>query len=146
MSDSHHSSLLETELLAPAGCFPSLQAAIDNGADAVYFGLAQLNMRARARRSFNVPDLKEIMERLHTGGVKGYLTLNTLLYEHDLNICRKMLETAVEENVDGVIVSDMAAVQMANELGLEVHLSTQLSLSNYESVKFYAPYCDGQPG
>lgn len=132
----------DTELLAPAGCFPSLQAAIDNGADAVYFGLAQLNMRARARRSFNVPDLEEIMTRLHTAEVKGYLTLNTLLYEHDLKLCRKMLEAAVEENVDGVILSDMAAVQMANELGLEVHLSTQLSLSNFESVKFYAPYCD----
>ncbi len=130
------------ELLAPAGCFPSLQAAIDNGADAVYFGLAQLNMRARARRSFNVPDLKEIITRLHDAGVKGYLTLNTLLYEHDLKLCQKMLETAADENVDGVILSDMAAVQMANKLGLEVHLSTQLSLSNFESVKFYAPYCD----
>lgn len=133
---------VDTELLAPAGCFPSLQAAIDNGADAVYFGLAQLNMRARARRSFNVPDLKEIMSRLHAAGVKGCLTLNTLLYEHDLKLCQKMLETAVAENVDAVIVSDMAAVRMANELGLEVHLSTQLSLSNFESVKFYAPYCD----
>lgn len=130
------------ELLAPAGCFPSLQAAIDNGADAVYFGLAQLNMRARARRSFNVPDLQEIMTRLHEAKIKGYLTLNTLLYEHDLKLCRKMLETAKAENVDGVILSDMAAVQMANELDIEVHLSTQLSLSNFESVKFYAPYCD----
>lgn len=132
----------ETELLAPAGCFASLQAAIDNGADSVYFGLAQLNMRARARRSFNVPDLKEIMARLHGKGVKGCLTLNTLLYEHDLGIARKMLETAKDEKVDAVIVSDMAAVEMANELDLEVHLSTQLSLSNYDAVKFYAPYCD----
>ncbi|MFK7909907.1 MAG: U32 family peptidase [Akkermansiaceae bacterium] len=132
----------DTELLAPAGCFPSLQAAIDNGADAVYFGLAQLNMRARARRSFNVPDLEEIMTRLHDANVKGCLTLNTLLYEHDLKLCRKMLETAAEQNVDAVIMSDMAAVQMANEIGLEVHLSTQLSLSNYDAVKFYAPYCD----
>ncbi len=133
---------MDTELLAPAGCFPSLQAAIDNGADAVYFGLAQLNMRARARRSFDVPDLPKIMKRLHDSGLKGYLTLNTLLYEHDLKLCRKMLETAASENVDGVIISDMAAVQMANELELEVHLSTQLSLSNFQSVKFYAPYCD----
>ncbi len=142
MTESTTQSLPETELLAPAGCFASLQAAIDNGADAVYFGLAQLNMRARARRSFNTPDLKEIMQRLHAAGVKGYLTLNTLLYEHDLKVCRKMLETAAAENVDGVIVSDMAAVQMANELDIEVHLSTQLSLSNYDAVKFYAPYCD----
>ncbi|MCP5535531.1 MAG: U32 family peptidase [Akkermansiaceae bacterium] len=142
VTDPSLATLPETELLAPAGCFPSLQAAIDNGADSVYFGLAQLNMRARARRSFNVPDLREIITRLHDAGVKGCLTLNTLLYEHDLNLARKMLETAREENVDAVILSDMAAMQMANELGLEVHLSTQLSLSNYDSVKFYAPYCD----
>jgi len=141
-SSSKNSIPLGTELLAPAGCFASLQAAIDNGADSVYFGLAQLNMRARARRSFNVPDLKDIMSRLHDAGVKGCLTLNTLLYEHDLNLARKMLETAKEHEVDAVILSDMAAMQMANELDLEVHLSTQLSLSNYESVKFYAPYCD----
>ncbi len=141
-STSANSTLNDTELLAPAGCFPSLQAAIDNGADSVYFGLAQLNMRARARRSFNVPDLKDIMSRLKDAGVKGCLTLNTLLYEHDLNLARKMLETAKDQGVDAVILSDMAAMQMANEIGLEVHLSTQLSLSNYESVKFYAPYCD----
>ncbi len=89
-----------------------------------------------------MPDLKEIMRRLHDAGVKGYLTLNTLLYEHDLKLCQKMIETAVAENVDGAILSDMAAVKMANEAGLEVHLSTQLSLSNFEAVKFYAPYCD----
>ncbi len=130
------------ELLAPAGCFPSLQAGIDNGADAIYFGLAQLNMRARARRSFQVSDLEEIISRIHTAKIKGYLTLNTLLYEHDLKLCKKMLETAAAHNVDGVILSDMAAVQMANELDLEVHLSTQLSLSNFNAVKFYAPYCD----
>lgn len=135
-------TMTDTELLAPAGCFASLQAAIDHGADSVYFGLAQLNMRARARRSFNVNDLKEIISRLHEAGVKGCLTLNTLLYEHDLALARKMLETAREHDVDAVILSDMAAMQMANELGLEVHLSTQLSLSNYDAVKFYAPYCD----
>lgn len=142
MTKPINSNLPKTELLAPAGCFASLQAAIDSGADAVYFGLAQLNMRARARRSFNVPDLKEIITRLHDAGVKGCLTLNTLLYEHDLNIARKMIETAKEENVDAIIASDMAAIRMANEAGLEVHLSTQLSLSNYDSVEFYAPYCD----
>ncbi len=132
----------DIELLAPAGCYASLQAAIDSGADAVYFGLAQLNMRARARRSFHIKDLTEIMTRLKEAGVLGYLTLNTLLYPHDMAMCRRLMEAAVQQRVDGVIVADMAAVQMANELGLEVHLSTQLSLSNYEAVKFYAPYCD----
>jgi putative protease len=131
-----------TELLAPAGCYASLQAAIDAGADAVYFGLAQLNMRARSRRSFHLDDLPAIMERCHAAGVRGYLTLNTLLYDHDLKLCYKLLETAKALGVDAVIAADMACILKARELGLEVHLSTQLSVSNFESFKFYAQFCD----
>jgi putative protease len=130
------------ELLAPAGCLPSLQAAIDHGADAVYFGLAQLNMRARARRSFGHDDLPEIMERCRAGGVKGYLTLNTILYDHDLPMARRLLEHAAAHQVDAVIMSDMAAIRIARELGLEVHLSTQLSISNFETFRFYAQFGD----
>jgi putative protease len=130
------------EILSPAGCYASLQAAIDGGADAVYFGLAQLNMRARSRRSFHVQDLAEIMQRCRAGRIRGYLTLNTLLYDHDLKLCYKLLETAKEQRVDAVICADMACVLKARELGLEVHLSTQLSISNYESFKFYAQFCD----
>jgi len=130
------------ELLAPAGCFPSLHAAIANGADAVYFGLAQLNMRARARRSFDKEDLPEICRICKEGKVRAYLTLNTLMYEHDLQLCKTLLELAVEHGVDAVIVSDMAVVTMATNLGLEIHLSTQLSISNSESIRFYAPLCD----
>ena len=130
------------EILSPAGCYASLQAAIDAGADAVYFGLAQLNMRARSRRSFHVNDLEEIMQRCRAGGIRGYLTLNTLLYDHDLKLCFKLLETAKEQGVDAVIAADMACILKARELGLEVHLSTQLSISNFESFKFYAQFCD----
>lgn len=130
------------EILSPAGCYASLQAAIDGGADAVYFGLAQLNMRARSRRSFHVEDLEEIMGRCRAGGIRGYLTLNTLLYDHDLKLCYKLLKTAKEQGVDAVISADMACVMKARELGLEVHLSTQLSISNFESFKFYAQFCD----
>jgi len=133
---------MQTELLAPAGCYASLQAAFDAGADAVYFGLAQLNMRARSRRSFHVDDLATIMERCHAAGVRGYLTLNTLLYDHDLKLCYKLLETAKTHGVHAVIAADMACILKARELGLEVHLSTQLSVSNYESFKFYAQFCD----
>ena len=132
----------ESELLAPAGCFPSLQAGIKAGADSVYFGVAQLNMRARARRSFELSDIPEILDICHKHGIKGYLTLNTLLYDYDAKAARKILEAGREGNVDAVILADMAAVQMANEMGLEVHLSTQLSISNFETVKFYAPFCD----
>ncbi|MDQ8202496.1 peptidase U32 family protein [Pelagicoccus sp. SDUM812003] len=130
------------ELLAPAGCYASLQAAIDAGADSVYFGLAQLNMRARSRRSFHLKDLEEIMSRCHDAGVRGYLTLNTLLYDHDLKLCFALLEEAAKQKVDAVIASDMACILKARELGLEVHLSTQLSVSNYQSFKFYAQFCD----
>ena len=128
--------------MAPAGCFPSLQAGIKAGADSVYFGVAQLNMRARARRSFELSDIPEILDICHKHGIKGYLTLNTLLYDYDAKAARKILEAGREGNVDAVILADMAAVQMANEMGLEVHLSTQLSISNFETVKFYAPFCD----
>ncbi len=130
------------ELLAPAGCYPSLRAAIANGADAVYFGLAQLNMRARSRRSFEREDLAEICRICRESGVKSYLALNTVLYEHDLNLCRELLHDAATHQVSAVILSDMAAVIIAQDLGLEVHLSTQLSISNSESVRFYAPHCD----
>lgn len=132
----------ESELLAPAGCFPSLQAGIKAGADSVYFGVAQLNMRARARRSFELSDIPEILDICHKHGIKGYLTLNTLLYDYDAKAARKILEAGRDGKVDAVILADMAAVQMANEMGLEVHLSTQLSISNFETVKFYAPFCD----
>ena len=134
--------MYEPELLAPAGCYPSLQAAIDAGADAVYFGLSQLNMRARARRSFDLDDLPEITQRCQAAGVKTNLTLNTLLYDHDLKLTRKIMEEAKRCNVSAVIVADMAAVQIANELGLETHISTQLSISNYESFKFYSQFSD----
>jgi len=130
------------EILSPAGCYPSLQAAIGAGADAVYFGLAQLNMRARSRRSFSLKDLSEIMERCHEGGIRGYLALNTLLYDHDLKLCYKLLEEAKAHSVDAIIASDMACILKARELGLEVHISTQLSVSNFESCKFYSQFSD----
>ncbi|MDE0895921.1 MAG: U32 family peptidase, partial [Planctomycetota bacterium] len=136
------STKTKTELLSPAGCYPSLRAAIANGADAVYFGLAQLNMRARARRSFEREDLAEICRICAQSNVKSYMALNTVLYEHDLKLCRELLEDAAKHNISAVILSDMAAVMIAEELGLEVHLSTQLSISNSESVRFYAAHCD----
>ena len=142
MTDTKTRPKYKAEVLAPAGCYPSLQAAINAGADAVYFGLGQLNMRARARKSFHIKDLPEIISRCKEANVLAYLTLNTLLYDHDVILTRKMLETAKEHGIDGVIVADMAAIQMANELGIECHISTQLSISNYQSFKFYAQFSD----
>ena len=108
----------------------------------MYFGLAQLNMRAKARRSFHLEDLPEIIRICKESDVNSCLTLNTLLYEHDLKLARDLLETAHGHDVTAVIASDMAAIQIANEIGLEVHISTQLSISNYESLKFYSQFCD----
>lgn len=134
--------LPETELLAPAGCYPSLEAGIAAGADAVYFGLAQLNMRARSRRSFGLEDLPEIMTRCRAAGVKACLTLNTLLYDHDMKLVYRLIDAAADNEVDAIIASDMACVLRARERRLEVHLSTQLSVSNFEAFKFYTQYCD----
>ena len=142
MQSAHSTSPNIPELLAPAGCFASLQSAIDGGADAIYFGLAQLNMRARARRSFQGSDLSEIMQRIHDGGCRGFLTLNTLLYEHDLPLAYSLLDEAVEQGVDAIIVADIAAMQAARERGLEVHISTQLSISNFPTLRFYAQWAD----
>ena len=130
------------ELLAPAGCYPSLMAGIHAGADAVYFGLQQLNMRARARKSFSLEDLEEISKRCSQHNVKSYLTLNTLLYEHDIKMAKQLIDKAKKYNITGIIAADMAAITYANQIGLEVHISTQLSISNYQSFAFYAQFSD----
>ena len=130
------------ELLAPAGCLPSLQAAIHSGADAIFFGVAQLNMRAKARRSFQASDVAVVTERCHDAGVKVNLCVNTLLYGHDLGMADRLLDLAAEHDVDAVIVADVAAMTGAHERGLEAHLSTQLSVSNYRSFKFYSNWVD----
>lgn len=128
--------------MAPAGDFESLQAAIDNGADSVYFGVEQLNMRARSSKNFRTEDLDEIRRRTARAGVKAYLTLNTVLYDHDLAVAKRLLEQAKHAGLDAVIVSDPAAIQMARETDIPVHLSTQLNISNTEALKFYARYAE----
>ncbi|QQE13481.1 U32 family peptidase [Planctomycetota bacterium] len=130
------------ELLAPAGCFPSLTAAINAGADAIYFGLGNLNMRSVARRSFDVDDLPEIMSRIKEAGIKGYLALNTVVYDNELDKARTILTHAKEQGVDAIILADMAILQICKDLDLPVHLSTQLSISNYEALQFYTPHCE----
>lgn len=130
------------EIMAPVGSFPSLTAAIKAGCDSIYFGAAQLNMRARSSHNFSIEEIKEVAEICHKAGVKCYLTMNTLLYEHDLMMMRKIIDAAKEAKVDAAIIQDIAALQYAREVGLAVHASTQLSISNFDSVKFYAQYAD----
>jgi U32 family peptidase len=130
------------ELMAPAGNFESLQAALDNGADSVYFGVEQLNMRARASINFTLEDLDEISKRCEAKKVRTYLTLNTIIYDHDLSIVKTLLKKAKEANITAVIAMDQAVIASAREIGMEIHISTQINITNIETVKFYAMFAD----
>ncbi|NHM07841.1 U32 family peptidase [Flavobacterium sp. CYK-4] len=130
------------ELMAPAGNFESLQAALDNGADSVYFGVEQLNMRARASVNFTIGDLPEIARRCRQKNVRTYLTLNTIIYDHDLSVVKTLLTQAKAANLTAVIASDQAVIAMARTLGIEVHISTQLNITNIETIKFYSLFAD----
>lgn len=130
------------ELMAPAGNFTSLQAALDSGADSVYFGVEQLNMRARASINFTLEDLPEIARRCQKKGIRTYLTLNTIIYDHDLSIIKTLIDKAVENNITAVIAMDQAVIAYARQVGMEVHISTQINVTNIETVRFYAMFAD----
>ncbi|MBD3280505.1 U32 family peptidase, partial [Candidatus Dojkabacteria bacterium] len=130
------------KILAPAGSFETLQAALDAGADEVYFGIADFNMRATAAANFKREDLEEIVERCRTENVKTNMTVNTVLYDDELEKMRKIIDLAREEGVDSIIAADMATIVYAHSVGLEVHISTQVSISNVETVKFYSKYAN----
>jgi len=132
----------EIEIMAPVGSFESLAAAIQAKADSVYFGIEQLNMRAKSSNNFTTEDLKKIVEICNENNVKSYLTLNTIIYDHDVNIMKQIVNTAKESGVSAIIVSDQAVMNYAKSIGLEVHISTQLNVSNIETVKFYANFAD----
>ncbi|MCY2687684.1 peptidase U32 family protein [Salinimicrobium sp. TH3] len=130
------------ELMAPAGNFESLQAALENGADSVYFGVEQLNMRARASINFTMDDLSEIVKRCETKGVRSYLTLNTIVYDHDLSLIKNLLSAAKQAGITAVIASDQAVIASARGMGIDVHISTQLNITNIETVKFYSLFAE----
>lgn len=130
------------ELMAPAGNFESLQAALDNGADSVYFGVDQLNMRARASINFTMDDLPEIVKRCEAKAVRSYLTLNTIVYDHDLSLIKNLLAAAKSAGITAVIASDQAVIASARGMGMNVHISTQLNITNIETVKFYSHFAE----
>lgn len=132
----------DIEVMAPAGNFESLMAAIQGGADAVYFGVGKLNMRAKSSVNFLEDDLYEIVRICSASNVKTYLTLNTVLYDEDLDGMRQLMDTAKMARVSAVIVSDQAAMEYARKVGLNVHLSTQLNISNSHSLRFYSQWAD----
>ena len=128
--------------MAPAGSFEALQAAIDNGADSVYFGVEQLNMRAKSSINFTLDDLEEISGRCQPLGIRTYLTLNTIIYDHDLSIIKTLINRAKEAEITAIIASDQAVIHYAKTVSMEIHISTQLNVTNIETVKFYALFAD----
>ena len=132
----------EYEIMAPVGSRESLAAAIQAGADSVYFGIGALNMRAHSASAFTINDLREIAQTCHQHGIKSYLTVNTIIYGEDLPLMREIIDAAHEAQVSAVIASDVAVMQYCRQVGVEVHLSTQLNISNIEALTFYAQFAD----
>ena len=128
--------------MAPVGSRESLAAAIQAGADSIYFGIENLNMRARSANTFSIDDLKEIARTCDEHGMKSYLTVNTIIYDNDLALMRTIIDAAKEAGISAVIAADVAVMTYARSIGQEIHLSTQLNISNVEALRFYAQFAD----
>ena len=130
------------EIMAPVGSYESLAAAIQGGADSIYFGIEGLNMRARSSNNFTIDDLHEIARICRENGLKSYLTVNTIIYDNDTELLHRIIDAARDAGLSAVIAGDVAAMSYARSVGVEVHLSTQLNISNTEALKFYAQFAD----
>lgn len=128
--------------MAPAGSYESLAAAIQGKADSIYFGIEGLNMRAKSSNNFTIEDLHKIASICRENNMKSYLTVNTIIYNDDLELMRKIIDAAKEAQISAIIASDVAAMVYAHTIGVEVHLSTQLNITNTEALKFYAQFAD----
>jgi len=132
----------DIEIMSPAGSWESLQAAIQGGADSIYFGVEQLNMRARSSNNFTIGDLSAIAETCEKAGIKSYLTLNVVVYDDEISLVKQIINAAKAAGISAVIATDQSAIIAAMNTGMEVHLSTQLNISNSESLKFYSQWAD----
>lgn len=132
----------DIEIMAPAGSYESLMAAIQGGADSVYFGVEQLNMRAASSNNFTLDDLRNIVSICKKNRIKSYLTVNVVVYDHEIEQMHQIIDTAVESGVTAVIASDLSVINYSFAAGMEVHLSTQLNITNTEALKFYAQWAD----
>ena len=132
----------DIEIMSPAGSFDSLMAALQGGAGSVYFGAGNLNMRANSSNNFSIEDIKEIVRLCNEKEVKSYLTVNTIMYDEEILQLQAILTAAKEAGVTAIIASDMAVIEMAREMNIEVHISTQLNVSNFQAVKYYARFAD----
>jgi len=132
----------EIELMAPVGSYESLMAAIQAGADSVYFGVEQLNMRAKSTNNFTLEDLQNIVKICKENNIKSYLVVNTIIYDHDIRIMKQLVDVAQTSGVSAIIASDQAVINYASTKGVELHISTQVNISNIETLKFYAHFAD----
>ncbi|MCI6338019.1 MAG: U32 family peptidase [Prevotella sp.] len=132
----------EYEIMAPVGSRECLQAAIQAGADSIYFGIERLNMRAHSASTFTIDDLRDIASQCQEHGMKSYLTVNTIIYGEDIPLMREIVDEAYKAGITAVIASDVAVMTYCRQVGQEVHLSTQLNISNIEALKFYAQFAD----
>jgi putative protease len=132
----------DIEIMAPVGSYESLYAAINAGANSVYFGIGQLNMRSASAANFTADDMAEINRIAHEHGVKTYLTVNTIIYDTELKLMHEVVDRAKAEGVDAIIASDLAVILYAYHVGVEVHISTQCNISNSEAAKFYSQWAD----
>jgi putative protease len=130
------------ELLAPAGSFECLQAAINAGADSIYFGVEQLNMRTRSSNSFLIEDIKQVSKICKEAGIKSAITLNTVMYQHDMQLLQIILKEVKKQNIDAVIASDFAVIEYCSQLNIPLHISTQANVSNLEAVQFFSRFAD----
>ncbi len=130
------------EIMAPVGSYESLAAAIQGGADSIYFGIEGLNMRSKSSNNFTINDLHEITKICKKNDIKSYLTVNTIIYDNDIDLMREIINAAKEAQLSAIIAADVAAMMYARSINVEVHLSTQLNISNVESLKFYAQFAD----
>lgn len=142
MTKASNYTRTDFEIMAPAGSWESLAAAFQAGADSVYFGIESLNMRSRSSNNFTIADLKEIARMCREKEVKSYLTINTVLYDGDLTLMQQIVDAAKEANVSAVIAADVSVMSYASQIGVEIHLSTQLNIANIEALKFYAHFAD----
>src|SRR3989338_3335667 len=133
--------MANVEIMAPAGSFESLNAAIKAGADSIYFGAGKLNMRSRSA-NFRLEDLEKVADICKENNVKAYLALNTIMYDDDIKLMRRVCDKAKKSGINAVIVSDIAAMAYARSIGLEVHTSTQLNISNIEAIRFFSKYAN----
>jgi len=132
----------KVELMAPVGSYESLHAAVKAGADSIYFGIEQLNMRAKSSINFSLDDLANISKICLDNGLKSYITLNTVMYDHDMQLMRSIINKAKEANISAVIASDHSVMAYANKMGVPLHISTQANISNIETVEFYSAFAD----